>query len=131
MKIIKLNFNQKTGEVLGIEKIPEKVQANIAGRYLSAKRLKKIISISIIIMFSPFIIGILFGYPLGIILNCKSDGIQTISCFRNGNDYIEFIRVFNILPFLSIFTIPLGVIILVVGFFVKAILKKNENKSIN
>ena len=79
-------------------------------------------------MLSPFIVGILIGYPLGIIFNCKSDGIQTVSCIRGSYDYISYIDIFNFLPFLTIFTFPVGILTIIIGFFIKAYQKKKAEK---
>lgn len=42
MKIIKLNYNQNTGEIFEINKIPEVVQAKISSFYLHTKRNNKL-----------------------------------------------------------------------------------------
>lgn len=90
--------------------------------------MKKIIIVSILIMLTPFILIFFVGYPLTILLNCQSDGTQVISCVRNNYDYIEYMNIFSILPFLIIFTFPLGLLIIVIGLIIKTKKARRNSK---
>ena len=89
--------------------------------------IQKIYLIGTLFAFSPLLIS-LIAIPLSYLLNCETVIDHIESCNFLGTDYSGIINLLFFFHWLTLWTLPLGILIILAGFVIRAKIKKREER---